>query len=164
MEKRRIEEIIKEYKGLKDKIQETNFLEVLNNLYNVSFSGNTEKIKVLTKEEFEKAISPLSIDEFFKVHGKIFFLHSIARLERNKYGVMRDLLKVNIGKTEALINCKELDDPEGLAEKLSFEMEERIEAVRSVIDDFYNKNEELTKIGLLSKVGEILEDRISEYF
>jgi len=163
MEKERIKEIIKEYKSLKDKIQETNFLQVLNNLYNISFSGNTEKTKVLTKEEFEKAISPLSIDEFFKVHRKIFFLHSIARLERNKYGIMRDLLKVNIGKTETLINCKELDDPEGLAKKLYFEIEERFKAIKSVIDDFYNKNEKLTKIGLLSRVGEILEDRISEY-
>ena len=158
MEKEKIKKIVKEYKILRDKIQETNFLQALNNLYNIS----TEKTKVLNEEEFKKAISPLSIDEFFDLHRRIF-LYSVARLKGNKYGIMRDLIKLNIEKTEMLINCKELDDPEELTEKLSFEIEERVNAVRSIINDFYDKNRELTQIGLLGKVGEILEDKINEY-
>ena len=163
MEYEKIKQIVEEYKELREKMKETNFLQVLKNLYTTASANNEEKTKVFTKKEFEEIIRPLSIEEFFEIYNKASFLYSISKFENgNEFGVIKDLLEKNIKKVEILIECEELDNKD-LARELSIEIKKRYEAVISIIRDFYEKDRRLREIGLLGKVGEILEGEISEY-
>ena len=163
METEKIKQIVEEYKELREKMKETNFLQVLENLYTTAFANGEEKTKVFTKEEFKEAIQPLSVEEFFEIYNQASFLYSISKFENgNKFGVIKDLMEGNIKKVEALVECEELNK-ENLAEELSMEIRKRYEAVISIIEEFYEKDEKLREIGLFGKAGEILEDKISEY-
>jgi len=158
-----IQNIIDYFKSLRQKAEESKILLTLENIYQTVFQNNEEEIKVIDKKEFEKLIQPLSIEEFFNVYTDVIGFAIVKFDGGKKYSLQRRLLESGIEAVKSLLHCKELDDPE-LAGKLRYEIERRYDEAIYIIEDFYTANKELNKFGLISRLGDILEKEISDYF
>ena len=158
-----IQNIIDHFKSLRQKAEKSNLLLALENIHQAVFQDNEEGSKVIDRKEFEKLIQPLSIEEFFNIYTQVRGFSIVKLNSGEKYGLQRELLESDIEAIKSLLNCKELDNPE-LAGILRYEMERRYDEAIYIIEDFYMANKELNKFGLISKLGEILENEVSDYF